>query len=58
VGLVAWYVVLLLVGTVVLGIVANGIQRKCRIGRREIRAGRSSDKSKDYRFPDFSYHYA
>jgi len=45
-------------GTVVLGIVANGIQRKCRIGRRGIRAGRSSDKSKDYRFPDFSYHYA
>jgi hypothetical protein len=36
---------------VVLGIVANGIQPKCRIGKREIRAGRSSDKSKDDCFP-------
>jgi len=33
------------------GVIANGIQRKCQIGRREIKAGRSSDKSKDYRFP-------
>jgi hypothetical protein len=35
----------------VLGIMANGMQRKCRIGKREIRAGRNSDKSKDYPFP-------
>jgi len=33
------------------GVMANGIQRKCQIGKREIRAGRNSDKSKDDRFP-------
>jgi hypothetical protein len=33
---------------------ANDIQRKCRIGKREIRAGRNSDKSKDYAFLEFT----
>jgi hypothetical protein len=38
-------------GVAVLVVIANGMQRKCRIGKREIRAGGNSDKSKDYRFP-------